>query len=180
LLISVKSPFDIAEYLGLLQAGLVRIQKPAQRLHDRFFRAFHPTGRDQALKLLVQLFRAFQRNAFHDVESIRAPPVSQEPLPPANGGLKEHTSRKRRSRPWDGNSSLRMLAGPALVSVTLWNIGFCTFKITKQSGTFIPSTAVVIPSDSQGPVGVILESSTYLMDWVQASPGTYGTSSQLR
>jgi len=38
----------------------------------------------------------------------------------------------------------------------------------------------MIPSDSQGPVDIVLESSTDLVDWVQASPGTYGTSSQLR
>jgi hypothetical protein len=85
------------------------------------------------------------------------------------------------------SSGIRMIAGPALVSLKLGyngaiqeKVGLCTFRITKQLGTFTPSTAVVIPSDSQGPVDIILESSTNLVDWVLASPGTYGTSSQLR
>ncbi len=39
---------------------------------------------------------------------------------------------------------------------------------------------VVIPSDAQGPVGILLESSTNFVDWIQALPGTYGTSSQAR
>jgi hypothetical protein len=37
-----------------------------------------------------------------------------------------------------------------------------------------PSTGVVIPSDGAGPVRVILESSSDLVTWSEALPGTYG------
>lgn len=75
------------------------------------------------------------------------------------------------------------MAGPALIELSLpdWSsVGFCTVKITKQTGTFTPSNAIVIPTDAGGPVDIVLESSTNLVDWVQVLPGTYGTSSQLR
>jgi hypothetical protein len=40
----------------------------------------------------------------------------------------------------------------------------------------IPSTAVVIPSDSSGPVTIVLESSPDLVDWHSSMPGQYGAS----
>ncbi len=44
----------------------------------------------------------------------------------------------------------------------------------------IPSNAVVIPADAGGPVRVLLESSTDLITWNSAEPGTYGTSTTNR
>ncbi len=44
----------------------------------------------------------------------------------------------------------------------------------------IPSNAVVIPADAGGPVQVLLESSTDLITWNSALPGTYGTSTTNR
>ena len=41
-------------------------------------------------------------------------------------------------------------------------------------GAGLPSTAVVIPSQQSGPVNIILESSTDLVNWTPASPGTFG------
>lgn len=38
----------------------------------------------------------------------------------------------------------------------------------------VPSTAVVIPTDAEGPVEIILESSLDLISWLPAMPGTYG------
>jgi hypothetical protein len=43
-----------------------------------------------------------------------------------------------------------------------------------------PSTAVVIPSDDKGAVEIIMESSTDLVNWTEALPGTYGTSTAKR
>jgi hypothetical protein len=43
-----------------------------------------------------------------------------------------------------------------------------------------PSTAVVIPADQAGPVQIILESSTDLITWTAALPGSYGTSTEKR
>lgn len=84
---------------------------------------------------------------------------------------------------WDSSGGIRVVAGPAMLTFSRPSFigsGFCTLKITKLTGTFTPSTAVVIPSDSQGPVDILLESSTNFVDWAQALPGSYGTSSQVR
>ena len=43
-----------------------------------------------------------------------------------------------------------------------------------------PSTAVVIPADDQGDVESIMESSTDMVTWTEALPGTYGTSTAKR
>ena len=42
------------------------------------------------------------------------------------------------------------------------------------------SSAVVIPEDAAGPVNVVMESSTDLVTWVAANPGTYGASTARR
>ena len=53
--------------------------------------------------------------------------------------------------------------------------------LNSQSSTnFIPSNAVVIPSDSSGPVQIILESSEDMVNWNSANPGTYGASTNER
>jgi hypothetical protein len=43
-----------------------------------------------------------------------------------------------------------------------------------------PSNSVVIPADAAGPVQIILESSTDLITWTAANPGTYGSSTSKR
>jgi hypothetical protein len=43
-----------------------------------------------------------------------------------------------------------------------------------------PSNAVVIPADAAGPVAIILESSTDLVTWTAAKPGSYGSSTSKR
>ncbi len=47
-------------------------------------------------------------------------------------------------------------------------------------GSVASSTSVVIPEDAGGPVQVALESSTDLINWNAANPGTYGTSTTRR
>ena len=49
---------------------------------------------------------------------------------------------------------------------------------TAVDGT--PSNAVVIPSDANGSVSIILETSTDLITWTAANPGTYGASTPNR
>jgi len=102
---------------------------------------------------------------------------------PDSPGSTNFTRRLGYSTTWNVQSAVRAVVGPALVEISLGggaDLSFCTLKITKQGETFTPSTAVVIPSDAQGPVDIVLESSTNLVQWTQALPGTYGTSSQLR
>lgn len=50
-----------------------------------------------------------------------------------------------------------------------------TFAIAKPGSepTTLPNSTVVIPTDATGPVRIILESSTDLVNWVEANPGTY-------
>jgi hypothetical protein len=77
----------------------------------------------------------------------------------------------------------QIIVGPAMLTL---NNGFFgdsvvfTFRFIPQPDPFTPSNAVIIPADAKGPVSIIMESSTNLVDWIQALPGTYGTSSQQR
>jgi hypothetical protein len=87
-------------------------------------------------------------------------------------------------------TSLPVVVGPATISLrgsyvygggTTYNgSGLCTINLCSPSGSFVPSTAVVIPADSGGPVNIILESSTDLVSWTAALPGTYGTTTTNR
>jgi hypothetical protein len=74
------------------------------------------------------------------------------------------------------------VAGPATITLTAFTGGaaFCTIELVSPSLAFTPSTAVVIPADSGGPVNIILESSVDLITWNAALPGTYGTSTTNR
>lgn len=50
-----------------------------------------------------------------------------------------------------------------------------TFTITTPTPqSMIPANAVVIPSDATGPVQIVLESSSDLVNWIPSLPGTYG------
>lgn len=46
--------------------------------------------------------------------------------------------------------------------------------------SFASSTSVVIPEDADGPVDIVMESSTDLVNWNAANPGTYGSSANRR
>jgi len=78
--------------------------------------------------------------------------------------------------------NLPSVAGPATILLSSTNaFAFCTIQTTTPTtGTFSPSTAVVIPNDNGGPVTILLESSTDLLSWTSALPGTYGTTSSNR
>lgn len=103
----------------------------------------------------------------------------------------------------DGSSSSRQLAskahddstaydprqiffvGPSTVSIvgTFANSAArLTYKISDNSSVSpsVPSTAVVIPADASGTVNIVLESSTDLVTWTAALPGSYGSSTSKR
>lgn len=80
-----------------------------------------------------------------------------------------------------------LAAGPCTVvfSITSQNGGtnayyYTLLRQTPQTNNTasqgIPSTAVVIPNDSGGPVNIVLESSSDLVNWYSSNPGQYGTS----
>jgi hypothetical protein len=80
-----------------------------------------------------------------------------------------------------------VIVGPAVLKLSKANNstafpGIMTLAITPagEPSPSIPSTAVVIPEDANGEFQVILESSTDLVTWTQAMPGTYGGSTQKR
>jgi hypothetical protein len=79
----------------------------------------------------------------------------------------------------------QILVGPATITLTNTanaGISICTIQTSPAISTlsFSPSTAVVIPNDNGGPVTIILESSTDLVTWTAALPGTYGTTTSNR
>ena len=76
-------------------------------------------------------------------------------------------------------SRSRIFCGPATLTVT----HFVNYKLTRaselaQSST--PVNTVVIPTDANGNVEIILESSTDLVNWTAASPGEYSSATQNR
>jgi hypothetical protein len=79
-----------------------------------------------------------------------------------------------------------LIVGPATVSLTDTNgvntlLSLCTIQTSSASpASFTPSSSVVIPNDNGGPVTIILESSTDLINWTAANPGAYGTTSSNR
>jgi hypothetical protein len=72
------------------------------------------------------------------------------------------------------------VAGPQVLN-SRWG-GWITYRLKDNisTTTTTPTSAVVIPTDATGPVNVILESSTDLVTWTQANPGTYGASTTKR
>jgi hypothetical protein len=78
---------------------------------------------------------------------------------------------------------LPIVAGPAVITlqtIDAFGAGYCTIRVTQPEGSFVPNNAVVIPSDSSGPVKIILESSVDLVNWTAAQPGVYGASTTKR
>ena len=82
------------------------------------------------------------------------------------------------------HANMPIIAGPATLRLGTTEVQsgtiFCTVQITKPSSTFTPVNTVVIPNDSNGPVTIVLESSADMVSWVDALPGTYGTTSTNR
>ena len=78
--------------------------------------------------------------------------------------------------------NLTFFAGPG--SLTLAPVPGCQAVATVNVVRSVPNSqlasTVVIPDDGGGPVQIILESSTDLITWTAANPGTYGTSNSKR
>jgi hypothetical protein len=97
---------------------------------------------------------------------------------------------------WDAESGERAYAGMPkvqsfkvsgpgtfkLVSGYSDTKGFATFAVTRATAVpaVTPANAVVIPSDANGNFQVILESSTDLVTWTAATPGTYSSTTEKR
>jgi hypothetical protein len=88
-----------------------------------------------------------------------------------------------------GSSSVQTISSQipqivtGLTNITLSALsGWATFQITTPASAnvvsnYVPADAIVIPASATGNVQIILESSTDLVNWTAASPGTYGASS---
>lgn len=85
-----------------------------------------------------------------------------------------------------GATQYPVIAGPATIRAKRNSIAFSpmivTFAVTRAVTTtnMVPANAVVIPEDAGGQYQVILESSTDLITWTPALPGSYGGSTQKR
>lgn len=63
-----------------------------------------------------------------------------------------------------------------LVAASSSGVVALTFTITTPTvQSAIPANAVVIPTDATGPVQIVLESSSDLVNWTSSLPGTYGS-----
>jgi len=73
-------------------------------------------------------------------------------------------------------------SGPGVLNYYSSNGALVTYRLKDNisSTTTTPTSAVVIPTDATGPVNIILESSTDLVTWTAANPGTYGASTTKR
>jgi hypothetical protein len=80
------------------------------------------------------------------------------------------------------SANLPVIAGPATLRAVSIGAYACssTVQITRPASTFVPVNTVVIPNDNGAPVKVALESSTDMVSWTPASPGTYGSSTTNR
>jgi hypothetical protein len=74
------------------------------------------------------------------------------------------------------------IPGPATLIGPAVTPAYFFYKLRDNVSTTntTPTSAVVIPTDATGPVNVILESSTDLVTWTAANPGTYGASTTKR
>jgi hypothetical protein len=78
-----------------------------------------------------------------------------------------------------------VVAGPALLTLRYpfsrsTNYSALVTLDIKSTETAVPTAAVVIPSDAAGNVEICLESSTDMVNWAPAQPGTYGTTAEKR
>jgi hypothetical protein len=81
-------------------------------------------------------------------------------------------------------------AGPAKIKAAVINadagsagkVGLLTVRVTRANAipTVTPLNAAVIPSDATGNFSVILESSTDMVTWTPANPGSYSSTIQKR
>jgi hypothetical protein len=75
----------------------------------------------------------------------------------------------------------QMVTGLTNVFINPFVVGWVTLQIITPASTtvvsnYVPADAIVIPASATGNVQVILESSTDLLNWTAANPGTYGPS----
>jgi hypothetical protein len=78
---------------------------------------------------------------------------------------------------------VKFIPGPAFLDIqSLGDPIYFSYRIHDNSPTptQLPSNSVVIPSDANGNVRVVLESSVDMVNWTEALPGTYGASTTKR
>jgi hypothetical protein len=80
------------------------------------------------------------------------------------------------SMAFTGNAVFTGVTNISVVTASSKAVAALTFTITTPTvQSYIPANAVVIPTDATGPVQIILESSSDLMNWTSSLPGTYGS-----
>jgi len=85
--------------------------------------------------------------------------------------------------PTPSSGPFQIFTGLTNISIQAGNVTLCaTLQITTPQSVnvisnYVPADAIVIPASATGNVQIILESSTDLVNWTAASPGTYDASS---
>lgn len=81
-----------------------------------------------------------------------------------------------------GTSRTPTIVGPCRITLEGFTSGsgFLTLAIQRNDEFNGPQNTVAIPPDASGPVTVHMETSTNLVQWVSASPGSYGVSTATR
>jgi hypothetical protein len=75
-----------------------------------------------------------------------------------------------------GNAVFTGVTNISVATVSSGAVAALTFTITTPTvQSSIAANAVVIPTDATGPVQIVLESSSDLVNWTSSLPGTYGS-----
>jgi hypothetical protein len=123
------------------------------------------------------------------VVEVMAFTVSQSLSPGESIGFRVNGMLTLKPTPPDGTRlpgpTNLFIPGPTVISVdNLSNPAYdfyLSYRVFNNSdGTNLPTNTVVIPSDATGPVNIILESSSDLITWTAANPGSYGSSTEKR
>lgn len=108
-------------------------------------------------------------------------PTNQRPL--SDGETQQPASKAAPSSvsplPLVGPATLSMLTPEGMLGLKVVSTRF-NLGASDSAVSGVPSNAVVIPEDAAGPVEIILESSTDLVTWNRAQPGSYMASDPSR
>lgn len=95
-----------------------------------------------------------------------------------NGGYTSYgTSTSGAGLPltYTGLTSITLTNGTTTIQGLTISATFTILTPSTNTVTYTPANSVVIPSDANGNVQIILQSSSDLVNWVPSMPGTYGS-----
>jgi hypothetical protein len=79
-----------------------------------------------------------------------------------------------------GTDSSKSFVGPCTITTSLNYIAYKLTRASEIAQSSTPVNTVVIPTDANGDVEIILESSVDLVNWTAATPGQYSAATENR